>query len=522
MRSFQLVGRTLARSQLTNQSLAFRSSRASAPGFRGVRLYGKVGKSSESSESSETGTDVSGASKASEDNTDATNTSGAGDGTKDKSKQIKSLLTDDILEAAGMDTSKKSPQSQVLAEISEEQRKRWEGTAKKSTTKTSTDLKREKRSNYFYAFMIGTFFAGTAYMAREWEQEEIDLKKERGLLSQVENSSGLTLANSYERLRIRIADLFDYFNEPIFDKLLPDPLPEPYGRPMTLVLGLDDLLIHSEWSREHGWRTAKRPGVDYFLGYLAQYYEIVIFSSKYMMYSEKTVAKLDPYRSSISYALYREATRYNDGKIIKDLSNLNRDLGKVILIDTEPDAAFLQPDNAVLMKPWTGEPKDQDLARLIPFLEWIATQPVKDIRPILKSFQGTNVPEEYARREAIARKKFEEEWYEKHKSDTGSNWAAKFLGVAPPTPPVPMMPQDYIRQEGQKGYEAFQKYLQENGEKMLAEEKEREKEILNEQKFTLNKLVTEGLPNPEEIAAMQMEKEKERLAKEQASTSTSS
>jgi len=56
--------------------------------------------------------------------------------------------------------------------------------------------------------------------------------------------------------------------------MLPDQLPEPYGRPYTLLLDLDDFLIHSEWTREHGWRTAKRPGLDYFLGYLAQFYEV--------------------------------------------------------------------------------------------------------------------------------------------------------------------------------------------------------------------------------------------------------
>ena len=33
--------------------------------------------------------------------------------------------------------------------------------------------------------------------------------------------------------------------------------------------------------RQHGWRTAKRPGVDYFLAYLSQFYEIVIFTTQF-------------------------------------------------------------------------------------------------------------------------------------------------------------------------------------------------------------------------------------------------
>lgn len=59
------------------------------------------------------------------------------------------------------------------------------------------------------------------------------------------------------------------------------------------------MLVHSSWdvsscapSRaetvadpfglqiEHGWRTAKRPGADYFLAYLSQFYEIVLFTTQ--------------------------------------------------------------------------------------------------------------------------------------------------------------------------------------------------------------------------------------------------
>ena len=70
-------------------------------------------------------------------------------------------------------------------------------------------------------------------------------------------------------------------------------------RDYTLLVSLDDLLVTSTWDvrptvslpsdtrfnlsiqRKHGWRTAKRPGVDYFLAYLSQFYEIVIFTTQY-------------------------------------------------------------------------------------------------------------------------------------------------------------------------------------------------------------------------------------------------
>lgn len=39
-------------------------------------------------------------------------------------------------------------------------------------------------------------------------------------------------------------------------------------------------LLTTCFQRVHGWRTAKRPGVDYFLAYLSQFYEIVLFTSQ--------------------------------------------------------------------------------------------------------------------------------------------------------------------------------------------------------------------------------------------------
>jgi import inner membrane translocase subunit TIM50 len=79
---------------------------------------------------------------------------------------------------------------------------------------------------------------------------------------------------------------------------------------------LEDLLVHSEWSREHGWRTAKRPGVDYFLRYLSQYYELVIFTTVRSSDADPIIRKLDPFHV-VMWPLFREATRYEKGEYIK-------------------------------------------------------------------------------------------------------------------------------------------------------------------------------------------------------------
>jgi mitochondrial import inner membrane translocase subunit TIM50 len=80
-------------------------------------------------------------------------------------------------------------------------------------------------------------------------------------------------------------------------------------------------LIHSEWSREHGWRMAKRPGVDYFLRYLSQYYELVIFTSQPWAIAEPVIRKLDPYHI-VTWPLFREATLYENGEYVKVISSV--------------------------------------------------------------------------------------------------------------------------------------------------------------------------------------------------------
>jgi len=90
-----------------------------------------------------------------------------------------------------------------------------------------------------------------------------------------------------------------YFNKPQWTELLPPPLSAPHQKPYTLLLSMDDLLVTSTWDvgrtcaklgasliishpqRQQGWRTAKRPGVDYFIAYLSQFYEIVIFTTQH-------------------------------------------------------------------------------------------------------------------------------------------------------------------------------------------------------------------------------------------------
>jgi import inner membrane translocase subunit TIM50 len=205
------------------------------------------------------------------------------------------------------------------------------------------------------ATSILTVIGAGYYLGRPYEKDE----------TFKESSDGLK--GYYERAYERIDRLVQYYRAPAYEKMLPDPLEDDL-QPMTLVMNLDETLIYSTWDYQHGWRIAKRPGVDYFLAYISQFFELVLITSQPQMNAEPIIHKLDPV-GYMPYRFYREATRYVDGKHVKDLNHLNRNLAHVIIMDSNPDAYMLQPDNAIAVPPWQGDPNDRFLIDIIPFLQ---------------------------------------------------------------------------------------------------------------------------------------------------------
>lgn len=185
---------------------------------------------------------------------------------------------------------------------------RGKGELPASAYVSSSEKKRAKFANIMYAMFALLCATGTVYLGRNWETAEEELEHE-------DAPSGWGFGLMWNRAKARLRDQLNYYNEPAFRKLLPDVDPL-FERPYTLVLSMEDLLIHSEWTREHGWRMAKRPGVDYFLRYLSQYYELVIFTSQPSALADPVIRKLDPYHI-VTWPLFREATLYENGEYIK-------------------------------------------------------------------------------------------------------------------------------------------------------------------------------------------------------------
>ncbi|KAG5644307.1 hypothetical protein DXG03_008725 [Asterophora parasitica] len=340
-------------------------------------------------------------------------------------------------------------------------------------TLSSAEKKRRNMGRLTLAILTVAFGVNTIHMGREWEEEELAAKK-------------LTIEDApstrWGRTKERFTELFDYFNKPAWPELLPPPYPAPHQKPYTLLISIDDLLVTSTWDRQHGWRTAKRPGVDYFLAYISQFYEVVVFSTQNFYTGAPIIEKLDRYNFYVTHRLFREATRSINGKIVKDLSYLNRDLSKVISLDTNAEHVSTHPENAIVIPKWNGDPKDNGLVAMIPFLESIAIYHSPDVRPILEAYQGKNIPLEYAKKEAAAKAKHIEEWNaKKSKAGVSAGSFSSLFGLS--TQPAgaqskSAIPPTYLeqkRKEAQAQYLEEQKYIAEHREeleKLLAQEQQ--------------------------------------------------
>ncbi|ORX35097.1 hypothetical protein BD324DRAFT_582622 [Kockovaella imperatae] len=305
-------------------------------------------------------------------------------------------------------------------------------------------------------------------------------------LFQGATDDGVSIDGQWKRFKASLSETFDVFNKPAFKTLLPDPLPPPHQRPYTLLVDLEGMLVSSTWDRQNGWKTAKRPGADYFLAYLSQFYEIVLFTTQPLYTAAPVAEKLDPYQAYIPYKLFRESTRTAGGKTVKDLSYLNRDLSKVILLDTDPEHSALQPENSVIIKPWKGNMGDRGLVEMIPFLESIGIFQPPDVRPILELYRGKDIPVEYAKKEAESKRQVLEEWRRQHPTNVhggGTGMLSSLFGSVAAVRPGqqrPKEPMTYLEQKraiAQRQYEEEQKYWRDHAEefaKMIEEDKQRQ------------------------------------------------
>ena len=156
---------------------------------------------------------------------------------------------------------------------------------------------------------------------------------------------------------------------------------------ITLVLDLDETLVRSSFdvnfdadfeapfNLNGSWCTArvrKRPFVDEFLVRVAQKFELVIMTAGVQPYASLVLDLLDTSRV-LGARFYREScTKTANGLLVKDLSRLNRDLKRTIVVDNSPNAYLWHPEHAIDIVDFVGDPEDDELRTIVNFLDVIS------------------------------------------------------------------------------------------------------------------------------------------------------
>ena len=139
-----------------------------------------------------------------------------------------------------------------------------------------------------------------------------------------------------------------------------------------LVLDIDETISHS-MKLSFGYYFLLRPGTIDFLNELSNYYEIDIFTSSLKHYADFIINKIDPDGNLISYRLYKHHVTYENGKSVKNLNMIGRDLNKIIFVDNLKYNAKYNLKNLCLISSWTNDIYDDELIKLKDKLKYIAT-----------------------------------------------------------------------------------------------------------------------------------------------------
>lgn len=173
----------------------------------------------------------------------------------------------------------------------------------------------------------------------------------------------------------------------------------------TLILDLDETLIHSlskggkmssghmvevKLDGQHAilYYVHKRPFCDEFLRKVSKWYNLVVFTASVQEYADPVIDWLEQERKVFRARYYRQHCTFRNGGYVKDITVVEPDLSRVMIIDNSPVSYTLHEDNAIAIEGWINDPSDLDLLHLVPFLSGMRF--VNDVRSIVSLRMGDN------------------------------------------------------------------------------------------------------------------------------------
>jgi RNA polymerase II subunit A small phosphatase-like protein len=168
---------------------------------------------------------------------------------------------------------------------------------------------------------------------------------------------------------------------------------------LLLILDLDETLIYSTEKPSNAppdfcfghFHVYRRPYLAEFLAFVQENFDLAVWSSATPGYVAGIVSELFANTDALRFVWAADrCTRRFDGETreeywVKDFKKVKRNgisLSQVLVIDDTPEKHERNYGNLIRVQPFMGDPADDELVRLLPFLRHLAS--LNDVRIVEK------------------------------------------------------------------------------------------------------------------------------------------
>jgi len=134
-------------------------------------------------------------------------------------------------------------------------------------------------------------------------------------------------------------------------------------RGWTLVLDLDETLVHTNGDD----MTLFRPHVETFLSQVFAWFDkVVVFTAGTKPYADPILDTLEK-MSNIKFhnRLYRESCTHTPAGWVKDMTKVQTNLRRLLIVDNTPTSYSLQPQCGVAIPSYWGQKNDVELVLML-------------------------------------------------------------------------------------------------------------------------------------------------------------